>query len=159
MRILVAYYSWKGHTETVAKELATRLNAPLVRIEPRNDPGPGMAGKAMKALFGMRSAIKPMKTDLADIDHLVVATPVWAGNMPPFTREYLAELTNTQGKKFSVLAEMGGSGADRVISSVRTMLERKGMQFVASAQTIEKDVEAGNVTATLDTFTRQIQTG
>ena len=158
MGILVAYYSWKGHTETIAKDLAMRLNAQLIRIEPRDDPGPGMAGKAMKAIFGMKSAIKPLKTDLADIDHLVIATPVWAGSIPPFTREYLAELTNTSGKKFSVLAEMGGSGAEKVISSVRKVLEGKGMQFVASAQTVEKDVEAGKVGPILDTFTRQIQT-
>ena len=64
----------------------------------------------MKAFFGGKEKIKPTQTDLTNIDHLVIATPVWAHSVPPFTRQYLTGLTNCSGKKLSVLAEKGRPG-------------------------------------------------
>jgi len=160
MKTLVVFYSWKGHTETVARSLAQKLGAPIIRIEPLVEPGPGMGGKAMKAMFGSKEKIKPIQTDLKEIDHLVIATPVWAQKIPPYTRQYLSELTNCSGKKFSVLVEMGGSGAEKAIAIVRKILEEKGMKFVTSVVTIEKDVEAaGKSDETLNQFTQKIQAG
>lgn len=157
MKILIAYYSWKGHTETVARDLTGKLNATMVKIEPLTDPGTGMFGKVFTSILGMRGRIKPGQVDLKDFDHLVIATPVWAHKIPPYTRQYLSLLTNCSGKKFSVLAEMGGSGADSAIGIVRKILEAKGMTFVTSAATIEKDVEAQKVGATTEEFARKIQ--
>ena len=94
MKILVAYYSWKGHTETVARDLAGRLNATLVKIEPLSDPGEGMFGKVIQALLGMKGRIKPCQIDMKEVDHLVIATPVWAHKIPPYIREYLSQLIN-----------------------------------------------------------------
>ncbi len=159
MKVLVAYYSWKGHTETLAQKIAPKLNADLVKIEPLKDPGPGMGSKAMKAFFGFRAKIKPCLSDLKEIDHLVIATPVWAQNIPPYTREYLSGLGNNPGKKFSVLVEMGGSGGDKVVAIVRKILEAKGMKFTTSAQFIEKEVEAGQIDETLDRFGARILEG
>ena len=48
MKILVAFYSWQGHTETVARELAHILDSALVRIEPLNDPTPEMIVKMVR---------------------------------------------------------------------------------------------------------------
>ena len=77
MAIRVVYYSWKGHTEKVAAALAGMLDAELIRIEPVRDCG--VAGKAMKAVFRMKSPIKPVKTDLTGVDTLVIASPVGPG--------------------------------------------------------------------------------
>jgi flavodoxin len=159
MKILIAYYSWTGHTETLAQALGKKLEADVVRIEPLEDPGKNIGKKGMKALFGQREAIKPVQVDLTGIDHLVVATPVWIASVPPYAREYLTNVINCKGKKFSVLAEMGGRGGKRVVRKVRKVLERKGMTFVASVETIEKDVEAGNVDKTLEEFAKKVQTG
>jgi len=159
MKVLVAYYSWKGHTETLARNVAPKLNADLVKIEPLEDPGSGMGGKAVKALFGLRAKIKPCLSDIKEFDQLVIATPVWAQKIPPYTREYLSGLGNCSGKKFSVLVEMGGSGGDKVVEIVRQILEAKGMKFVTSAQFIEKEVEAGKFEEPLDQFVTKIMAG
>jgi len=42
-----------------------------------------------------------------------------------------------------VLVEMGGSGADSAIGIIRRALEAKGMHFVASAFTLEEQVNNG----------------
>lgn len=117
-----------------------------------------MRRQGMKVLLGQKEEIKPVQADMAEVDHLVVMTPVWAFNLPPSTRQYLSSITNCSGKKFSVLAEMGGSGGGRVAKKVRGILEGKGMVFVASAETIEKDVDAGMYHETLEEFAKKILT-
>ena len=155
MTTRIAYFSWKGHTEKTATALAKLLDAELVRIEPAGDIR--VAGGAMKAFFGMKSQIKPAKSDLAGIDTLVVASPVWAGKVPPYVNAYLDAVTGGNGKPFHVLIEMGGRGDQSAIAVVRKALGRKGMTFVSSASTIEKDVEAGAFAGTLETFAAGIR--
>ncbi len=113
----IAYFSWKGHTEKVATALASLLDAELVRIEPLRESG--MAGKLLKTLFVMKSAIKPCPTDLTGIDGLIIATPVWASKVPPYVNEYLARVSGGEGKPFHVIAEMGGRGSEGTIAAVR----------------------------------------
>jgi hypothetical protein len=150
MTIRIAYFSGKGHTEKVAITLARLLDAELVRIEPLRESG--MPGKLLKTLFFMRSAIKPCPTDLTGIDRLVIATPVWAAKVPPYVNEYLAEVSGCGGKPFHVLAEMGGRGSEGTIAAVRKELEKKGMRFVSSATTVERDVDSGSFMATVEAF-------
>lgn len=159
MKILVVYYSWTGHTGTLARELARNLGASVVRIEPLVDLGKDTGRLGMKALFGGTMAIRPVLSDMAGVDHLVIATPVWGFNLPPYTREYLSGLTGCTGKKFSVLAEMGGMGGKRVVKKARRILEAKGMQFVASAVTKERDVDAGTCGDLLAEFADRIRAG
>lgn len=155
MVIRVVYYSWKGHTETVASALARLLDAELVRVEPARDCRVGREG--MKAFFRMKSPIKPTNSDLSGVDTLVIASPVWAGKVPPFMNTYLDSVTNGSGKPFHVLVEMGGRGDQSAITVVRKALEQKGMVFVSSASTIERDVENGSYTKALEEFAAGIR--
>ncbi|MDD1713719.1 MAG: hypothetical protein LUQ61_00490 [Methanoregulaceae archaeon] len=54
---------------------------------------------------------------------------------------------------------MGGSGGGWVVRKARAILEGKGMSFVASAETIEKDVDAGKYYETVEEFAKKIQAG
>jgi flavodoxin len=150
MTIRIAYFSYKGHTEKVATALARLLDAELVRIEPLNEFNIAIGG--MKAFMAMKAPVKPGKTSLSGIDELIIATPVWSGKVPPFVSEYLAEVTGGEGKPFHVLAEMGGRGSESAIAIVRNHLEKKGMRFVSSAATIERDVESGAFMKTVEAF-------
>ncbi|MDD1653457.1 MAG: hypothetical protein LUQ64_02810 [Methanomicrobiales archaeon] len=141
MQVLIAYYSWQGHTARVAQALATQLGAEMVRIEPVAESG--MFGKAMKAFLGMKSDIRPCRVDMAGVDHLVIASPVWMHRIPPYVNEYLSQVTGGSGKPFSVLVEMGGSGAESATGIIRRALEKKGMHFTASAATLEAQVDNG----------------
>ncbi|MEN6443841.1 MAG: NAD(P)H-dependent oxidoreductase [Methanoregula sp.] len=154
MTIRVAFYSWKGHTEKVASALAQQLDAELVRIEPVSEGNIAING--MKAAFGMKSPIRPAKTDLAGIDTLIIASPVWAGKVPAYVNKYLDSVTGGNGKPFHVIVEMGGSGDQTAIAVVRKALERKGMKFVSSISTIEKDVDSGSFMSTIEKFANAI---
>jgi flavorubredoxin len=150
MAIRIVYFSWKGHTQKVATALAQRVNAELVRIEPLKEFNIALGG--MKAFLAKQAPVKPCKTDLAGIDTLVIATPVWSGKVPPYVNEYLSAVTGGEGKPFHVLTEMGGRGSDGAIAAVKKQLEKKGMRFVSSAATIERDVDSGAFAATVDAF-------
>jgi flavorubredoxin len=113
--------------------------------------------QAIKAFFGMKSSIKPTKSDLTGIDTFVIASPVWAGKVPPYVNAYLGSVMGGNGKPFHVLIEMGGRGDQSAIAVVRKALERKGMTFVSSASTIEKDVEGGSFITTLEKFAAGIR--
>jgi flavodoxin len=154
MVIRIAYFSWKGHTQKVATALAERVNAELVRIEPPGNFNIAIGG--MKAFLSMKSPIKPCKTNLAGIDGLIIATPVWSHKVPPFVNEYCSAVSGGEEKPFHVIAEMGGRGAESAVASVKQQLEKKGMHFVSSASTVERDVDNGTFTATVETFANGI---
>jgi len=156
MAIRIAYFSYQGHTQKVATMLSRLVNAELVRIEPLREPSVAIGG--MKAFFSMKSAVKPCKTNLAGIDALIIATPVWSGKVPPYVNEYLFSVTGGEGKPFHVITEMGARGSDGAIAVVKDQLEKKkGMHFVSSAATVERDVDSGAFTATVEAFAAGIQ--
>ena len=154
MKTIVAFYSWKGHTGKVAKALAGRIGADLVQVEAERESG--MFGKAMGAMLGRSAPIRPCKTDLSGVDFLVVASPVWAGKVPPYVNRYISRLSNTSGKPFSLVAEMGGRGAEKAIAHMRKKLEAKGMQFVSSAFTLEAEVDSGSFMPKIEEFAKTI---
>jgi len=159
MTIRIAYYSWKGHTRKVAEMVSAELvskgsTTELVAIEPAQ-PFHVAAG-AMRAFFKRTSPIRPCSTDMANTDALIIATPVWVGKIPPFVSEYLSSVTNGAGKPFYVIAEMGGGGADGAIALVRKHLEAKGMRFISSLVTVEKDVDGGTIGAAVSKFSGEI---
>jgi flavodoxin len=154
MKILVAFYSWQGHTGKVAKALAVRTGADLVQIEAEKESG--MFGKATGAMLGRSAPIRPIKTDLSGVDFFVLASPVWAGKVPPCVNRYIELLSNTSGKPFSLVAEMGKSGADRAIAHMRKRLEAKGMQFVSSAATLESEVDMGSFVPKIEELAKTI---
>jgi menaquinone-dependent protoporphyrinogen IX oxidase len=161
MTIRIAYFSWQGHTRKVATDLAGKLDAELVRIEPAQGDIAGIciAAAAMKAALSMSSPIRPCRTDLAGIDRLVIATPVWAHKVPPYVNSYLSAVTGGEGKPFHVITEMGSSGSESAIAVVRKRLEKKGMRFASSAATVERDVDSGAYTATVEAFAAGIKKG
>ena len=154
MKILVVFYSWQGHTGKVAKALATRLGADLVQVEAEKESG--MFGKAMGAFLGRSAPIRPCKTDLSGVDFFVLASPVWAGKVPPYVNRYIELLSNTSGKPFSLVAEMGKSGAEKAIAHMRKCLEAKGMQFVSSAATLESEVDLGSFVPKIEELAKTI---
>jgi flavodoxin len=155
MTIQIAYFSWQGHTQKVATALAGLVSAELVRIEPLREFNIAIGG--IKAWLAMKSPIKPCKTDLAGIDELIIASPVWSGKVPPYVNQYLSSVTGGEGKPFHVIVEMGGRGSEGAIAAVKNPLEKKGMRFVSSAATVERDVDSGAYTATVKTFATGIQ--
>lgn len=155
MKTMIAYYSRTGHTEKVVNDLAKKIGAQVERIEGEHESS--TSGKALSSLLTLKAEIKPCKTDLSDVDFLIVATPVWADGPSPYMEKYLSSVSNCKGKPFSALIETSKGGGERALSQVRKALEKKGMWYVSSAFTFEKDVEAGRYGEVIDRFSATIK--
>lgn len=157
MKTRMAYFSWQGHTEQVANTLAPLFGAGLERISPEGSVHVFSGG--IKAVMGMKSAIRPCNADLADIDLLVVATPVWAGKVPPYVNTYLSMVSGGQGKSFAVAAQAGKSGHEGAISAVRKALEAKGMRFAGSVTSTETELGTSALQARFGAFAESVMKG
>ena len=153
--IIFAYFSWKGHTEKVAGEISKRLGAGLVKIEPYGRIHLFSGG--IKAAVRAKSAIRPCKTDISDTKGLVIACPVWARKIPPYMNEYLSRVSGCNAKPFGIAVEMASAGAENAIAIIRSELEQKGMRFVTSLVTLEKEVDNSMIGDKVDRFVAEMQ--
>ena len=155
MKTRIAYFSWQGHTEQVANALAPLFGADLERISPEGSVHVFSGG--MKAVMAMKSAIRPCNTDLAGVDLLVVATPVWAGKVPPYVNTYLSAVSNGTGKSFAVAAQAGKSGHEGAITAVRKALEAKGMRFAGSVTSTETELGTSALQSRFEAFADSVR--
>jgi flavorubredoxin len=88
---------------------------------------------------------------------LVIACPVWARKIPPYMNEYISRVAGCNGKPLGIVVEMASSGAENAIAIIRSELEQKGMRFVASLVTLEKEVDNAMIGDRVDLFAAEIQ--
>lgn len=114
MKILVVYYSRDGHTKAVAQTIARELGAEIEEIVDRKNRRGFfnwfLAGRdaARKKL----TEIDPISCDPGRYDLLIIGTPVWAWNMTPAVRTYLAQ-TRGKIKQAAFFCTQGGSGGEK----------------------------------------------
>ena len=133
MKTLIVYYSMSGNVEFIAKELAEKLQADTLRLEPETSyPDKGMkkflwGGKS--ALMGEKPVLKPYEAKLEDYDRIVIGTPVWASTFAPPIRTFVEENREAlKGKEFSAIVCYAGSGAAKAIDKLRTLLGIEAFQ-------------------------------
>ena len=153
MRILVAYYSRTGITETVAKEIAEKLGADLEKIEDtKNRDGALRFIVACKDGAMKKSAeIKPTRQDPAEYDLVIIGTPVWANTMTPAVRKYLMDFGKTI-KKAATFVTTNSSGIDATNKHLAELLDG---EVVATAGFRRKHVK--KETAAIDEFVEKLQ--
>lgn len=142
MKILVAYYSFTGKTELVAKTVAQELNADLMKIEEvkgRKTPSVYILG-GFAAITNRCSKIKSEDFNLGNYDIVFLGSPVWASRPTPAINAFISE-ADFKGKKVVVLLTMGGSGAEKAISNMEKKLERKQVNISGShtISTVERE--------------------
>lgn len=101
MKTLVTYFSRSGYTESLAKDIAQRINGDLDKI--KDD-------KSWKGALGFVKggyyALKKKKTQIIytkkpeEYDMVIIISPVWAGKVPPAINSYCIKLKD----KFKNLA-------------------------------------------------------
>lgn len=100
-RVLVAFYSRRGHTRNLAREVckgleATRVQVSCLELEPKREHG----------LFGVGTSsltrtVEPLAddccADLEGVNLLVLGTPVWGGFPAPYLRSLLEVTQDLKG--------------------------------------------------------------
>ena len=117
MKTAVVYYSMSGNTEQIAKKLAEKLGADVIRIEPVKEyPSKGFK----KFLWGGKSAVmgdtpelQPYRFD-GSYDRIILGTPLWAGTFTPPIRSFIKEnQAKLSGKKLAAFVCCAGGNAGK----------------------------------------------
>jgi len=153
-KTLIVYHSRSGHTRRAAQALAERLDADIeeIRIVQPLDGWLGYTMCAIESLAGLAPALRPMRSQPAAYDLVVIGTPVWFWNVSSPVRSWLG--THRLRRRVAFFCTMGGSGADRAFAS---MTELAGREPVATLALIDHDLEP-KVGERLDAFLGALHT-
>lgn len=129
-KIMVAYFSATGNTETVAKAIAEATGATLYRIQPqtpytaadlnwRNDQSRCSREMADPA---SRPALADLDAQAADYDVVFLGYPIWWNRCPSVVNTFIESYT-LDGKTIIPFAT---SGSSTIANSVKLLKERYG---------------------------------
>lgn len=92
MKILVAFYSLKGHTRKVGSEVAKLLKADIEEIKDLKDRSKIISWQTSAFDEELRTPTRIQKSekDTLDYDLVIIGTPIWDGIVPS-VKEYLAK--------------------------------------------------------------------
>jgi flavodoxin len=139
---LVVYHSRSGHTRSVAKALAERLDADLDEIvvdAPRQGPL-GYALCALEALMQCAPDVRAGEHDLSRYALVVIGTPVWFWSLSSPVRAW-ARRHALAGPKLAFFCTMGGSGAERAFEQLEQACGQPPLATLALSEAqLAKDI-------------------
>ncbi len=143
MKAAVIYYSMSGNTRYTAEEIAKRLNADIIEIEPvKAYPDKGVrkffwGGKS--AVMGDTPELMPYEFNADLYDTVIIGTPVWASCFAPPIKTFIQENKNIKDKKLAVFTCFSGGGADKAINKMKKEIGVEG--FVAELILVDPKVK------------------
>ncbi len=133
MKTAVIFFSLTGNTRRIAEIAARELNAQILEIKLKRELPKSMFLRiflgGMQSVFKMKPRLKDYSIKMGDYSHLVIGTPVWAGNFASAIRTFLAK-ENISGKKIALLATCG-SDPGQTIPGLKEALA--GNEIIAEA--------------------------
>ena len=147
-RAALIYYSIDGHTHLVAQAMGKRLDCPVIRLQLQQEFS--TTSKFLKYFWAGKSSVFHDKPELANktldltaYDTLIIATPVWAGNLSSPVRSFLARYA-PEGKQVYLVATNSGGTFEKCFATMRKLLPKSTIQQ-----------EIGFVEVTEDTYPTQ----
>jgi flavodoxin len=160
---LVAYYSLSGNTRSLAKELASRLDADLLEIQSQRKYSSTAIGY-IKAAYdtglqrnvGFKFDSSP--ASLANYSGVVVASPVWMSSVAPPVQSFLQAYAR-EFNQVAFLVTLGGNGSIRAFKQMEAIC---GKTPVATIAMTAKDLtrsESDRVSQRLSEFAELLKSG
>lgn len=114
MKCLVLYYSLGGNTESVAVEIAKKLNADILKIETVKeypDDYDVLLGLGKREVeTGYQPQLNPFRIDFSKYDKIVIGSPVWWFSFAPAIKSLLSLIKDAiKGKSVYPFATHGGA--------------------------------------------------
>lgn len=135
-KTLIAYYSFTNHCRTIATDLKGQLaDADLVEVQPAEEGLDYAAnnyaiGSALIAAIrnhpndaSSYPAIKDLTVDFSQYDDIVIATPLWWGNMAAPMQTFLFQNgSKLAGKKVGLIVSSASTGISGVVSDAKRLV-------------------------------------
>lgn len=123
--ILTAYFSWSGHTETLAKEIHERIGGDLFEVKVV-DPYPTDYNACVKqAKSEQKASARPVLTgtvpDMAQYDVVLLGYPNWWSSVPMPVCTFL-ETHDFRGKIVLPFCTHGGGGSGHSFQDIAKLI-------------------------------------
>ncbi len=133
MATLIIYYSQGGTTDIVARTLAKKLGAYLLRIQDLKNRE-GFANRLLSSINAFRETkteIAPANVDLTPYDTIYFGTPTWSGNPTPAILTMI-DRCNLRGKDVILFATMDSNRGDANIERLEEKVKMRGARVIES---------------------------
>ena len=120
---LIAYFSWSGNTEAVAREIQAQTGADLFEIvpaEPYTDDYDELLDIAQEEQSSDARPAIAETVDLSSYDTVYLGFPNWWGDMPMILYTFLDEY-DLSGKTIAPFNTSGGSGFSGSLDTIAQM--------------------------------------
>lgn len=145
-KMLIAYFSWSGNTETLAKEIKNQTGATLFELQPET-PYPTDYNEVLNiAQSEQREKARPKISksidDFDKYDTVFIGFPNWYYDMPMIIYSFI-EQYDFEGKTVIPFCTSGGSGFSSSESTLKENLPKstllKGLAISGSSVNSSKD--------------------
>lgn len=133
MAKIIIYYSQGGTTDLVAKTLAKKVNADLVRIQDLKNRE-GFKNRLFASISAFRESktdIVPAKIDLTGYDTVYFGTPTWNGNPTPAILTII-DRCDLRAKDVILFATMDANRGDSNVSRLEEKVKLRGARVIES---------------------------
>lgn len=131
MKTLIIYYSQGGTTDLVARTLAKKLKADILRIHDLKNRE-GFKNKLLSSINAFRETktdIVPARVDLTPYDTIYFGTPTWAGNPTPAILTII-DRCNLRGKDVVLFATMDATRGESNIARLEEKVKMRGARVI-----------------------------
>ena len=133
MKKLIIFYSQGGTTELVARTLAKKLRADLLKIHDLKNRE-GFNNKLLSSINAYRETktdIVPASVDLTPYDTIYFGTPTWSGNPTPAILTII-DRCNLRGKDVILFATMDANRGESNIKRLEEKVKMRGARVIES---------------------------
>lgn len=120
-KILIAYYSWSGHTKKVAEAIQNEIGGDLFEIQPEtaySDDYKTVVAQAKKEINeGYRPVLKNNVANIAQYDTVFIGSPNWWGTIAPVVSTFV-EQNDLSGKTVVPFITHGSGGEQNTITDL-----------------------------------------
>ena len=142
MKSAVIYYSLTGNTSLVAKMIAERIEADIIKLKPEKEiPSTG----ASKYFWGGKSVMlneKPKllndNLNLEGYDTLIIGTPIWAGSITPPINTFLSENVIKDKRIFLFATHSPGTKTEKCFAKMKEKLTRNRTNETVGFEDVKK---------------------
>mgnify|MGYP000896144847 FL=1 len=158
MKSVVIYYSLSGNTHLVAKMIAEKTGADMIRLNPARaipDNGFGKYWGCFKSmLFRNGSKLANENIRLEDYDTIIIGTPIWGGNYTPPIHAFLSEYTMKE-KDIYLFVTYNGSETKKCFRNLRGRLKGNRIKGTGEFDGVKK-MSAKELSAKVDKYCHTI---
>ena len=124
-KILIAYFSYEGHTRGIAEKIQRITGGDLFEIRPEQAYSTDYDTTERQARQEVKKGFRPMLAgqpqDMEQYDTVFIGTPNWFNKVAPAVASFLSE-NDFSGKTVVPFCTHGGNGAARVAADLRNYL-------------------------------------